>query len=128
MSFKIFFGIWVLGVLLLVSSCSWNNEEDLYGSTGQICDVSSVTLSGSVAPLLDYNCNGCHSTEYASSSGGNIVLDQYSLLKKYVDNGSLLGSIKHQSGYDAMPKSAAKLSACDILTIHTWIENGAENN
>lgn len=117
-----------LGMLLLLGSCYWDNEETLYGSTDSTCEVSAVTLTASVMPILDYNCNGCHSTESAAGIGGNIVLDQYALLKKYADNGSLLGSIKHQSGYDAMPRSAAKLSACDILTIQTWIQNGAQND
>lgn len=117
-----------LGMCVVLTSCYWENEETLYGSTEATCDVTAVTLSGSVNPILDYNCNGCHDSSSASALGGNIVLDQYNLLKKYADNGSLLGSIKHQSGYEAMPKSAAKLTACDILTIQTWIANGAQND
>lgn len=115
-------------LMALLSSCYWDNEETLYGSTDTTCDTSAITYSGNIAPLLDYNCNSCHSTSDASALGGNIVLDQYSILVKYANNGSLLGSIQHKSGYEAMPKSASKLTSCEIATVKAWIDNGANND
>jgi hypothetical protein len=45
-------------------------------------------------------------------------------VKKAATNGYLLGSIKHQKGYDAMPRGAPKLTQETIDKIECWINNG----
>ena len=34
---------------------------------------------------------------------GNVVIDTYAAIKIYADNGKLLGSLNHDSGYEPMP-------------------------
>ena len=118
----------LIALLTAVTACYWDNEETLYGDVNTQCNPVGSSYVQNVVPILNYNCNGCHSTESAASMGDNIILDDYNILQTYVNNGRLMGSINHSSGYEAMPKSAAKLSTCDILALQTWIDNGAKND
>ena len=99
--------------------------QDLSCDSG--CDTTNVTFSGVVKPLLDLKCVGCHGN---NSPGGGIKLNSYNLVKVSVDNGSLWGSVNHDSGYKAMPYPAgsAKMPQCELDVIRIWIEEGALNN
>jgi hypothetical protein len=45
-----------------------------------------------------------------------------------VNDGRLLGSIQHASGFSPMPEGSAKMNACNITKIRKWIQAGALNN
>lgn len=103
--------------------CYYDNEEELYPpDSGPVTDVS---YAQQVVPILQNNCFVCHSKTAAL---GNVVLEGYNATLFYVNNGELLGSIKHEQGFVAMPNGAAKLSAHLIQTIQVWIEEGAKDN
>ena len=89
------------------------------------CDSVTVTYSNQVVESLNSNCNACHST--ASASGG-VVLDNYTDVKKEVDNGKLSGTVNHDTGFKVMPPSGTQISACDLTIINKWIADGAPNN
>jgi hypothetical protein len=112
--------------LLSLSSCYYDKEEILYPGTA--CDVSNVTYSATVTGILSPHCYSCHNTANAGAVGGGISLDSYTKLLPYVTNGKLMGSINHAGGYSPMPKSATKLSSCDIQKIQAWVTAGAPNN
>lgn len=119
------FSAFILLTFLLafsVSSCYYDNEEDLYpGSTS--CDTTNVTYSQSVAPVFASNCNMCHGS---SNPSGNIVTDNYASVKTNISR--IQGAINHQSGYSPMPQNGSKLSACDLTKIDVWINQGMPNN
>jgi hypothetical protein len=117
--------IFVLFLAFILSGCYYDNEEELYPGSANCTVPANSTFSGNVLPLLNNRCNNCHGG--ASPSAG-INLTSYSEVMKYVNNGSLMGSINHGSGYSAMPKNAGKMSACEIGTIQSWIDSGALNN
>ncbi|MBI1288928.1 MAG: hypothetical protein GC178_15275 [Flavobacteriales bacterium] len=96
--------------------------------TETTCDSTSVSYSGSVVPILELYCFGCHSSTSAPNSGGGVALEPYSNLMTYVNNGFLIGDITHQNGYNAMPLGGNKLDDCKIGTIRNWINEGAQNN
>jgi hypothetical protein len=105
----------------LFGSCYYDVEEELYPTLE--CTTTGATYTAVVEPIIRANCyNGCHS---AASNIANITLEGYENLKVYVDNGRLLGSIKHGTGFSAMPKNAAKLLDCNIAKIEAWINAGA---
>ncbi|RMF22345.1 MAG: hypothetical protein D6765_14385 [Bacteroidetes bacterium] len=112
-----------LGILLL-SGCYYDNKEDLYQFVDQSCEVAQATYAADVLPILELNCISCHNN---GNPQGGVTLEGYDNCKQHVDNGSLLGSIEHASGYAPMPPGG-RLAPCDIQTIKTWIENGAPNN
>jgi mono/diheme cytochrome c family protein len=87
------------------------------------CDTTTVTYSGTVAPIFSTNCIGCHS----SSGSSTTKLDSYTGAKAAVTAGRILGAIQHLAGYTAMPPGG-QLSTCDIGKIKAWIYRGALNN
>ncbi|MBI1226463.1 MAG: hypothetical protein GC192_14615 [Bacteroidetes bacterium] len=91
------------------------------------CDTTNVTYSGSVKPLLDLKCKGCHGT---TNPSGGIKLTNYDEAKIVALNGELLGTINHESAYIPMPYPAgsAKMPQCEIDVVRIWIEDGAPNN
>jgi len=89
------------------------------------CDTSNITYSGTIAPILQTNCIGCHSS---AGTGGGILLNTYSGVKNQVSNGRLWGDINWQPGFSQMPKTGSKLSECDITRIGIWIQQGALDN
>ena len=108
--------------VLLLSSCYYDKEEELYGLT---CDTSAVTYNASIAPVLVSGCLSCHSGAFPS---GGIKLDTYTDVRFHALNGKLYGSIAHSAGFVAMPQNSAKLSDCTISKFKKWIDNGAPNN
>ncbi|MFN3939742.1 MAG: c-type cytochrome domain-containing protein [Chitinophagales bacterium] len=82
------------------------------------CDTTTVTYSGSIAPIMHNNCAGCHS---GGSPSGGISLTSYSEVKAQAVSGALYGAISQQSDYTPMPPGTM-LSDCQIDVIRIWIE------
>ncbi len=111
--------------LSLLAGCADDNEEDLNPKPTD-CDTAAVTFSGTVNAILQTNgCKNCHS---AASGSGGVILDSHAEVKKHADNGRLMGSITHASGFKPMPLGGTKLSDCDIAKVKKWIDNGTPNN
>ncbi len=111
--------------ILLLSSCYYDNAEDLYGQLAP-CDTANVKYSVQVVNILSQNCYRCHGGNAADGAG--VKLQDYQVVRSKALNGTLLGVIKHLPGYVQMPKNATRLSNCDIAVIETWIRNGALEN
>jgi len=110
---------------LLLASCFYDNEATLYPQSANCDPTALVTFSADILPLLNGRCNGCHA---GTSPSGGIKLDTYPEVMKYVNNGRLMGSIEHASGFSPMPKNGGKMTACKIQEIQSWIDAGAQNN
>lgn len=89
------------------------------------CDTTTVTYSGSIVPIMQTYCNGCHS---GASPGGGIDLTSYTGVSNSAIDGSLYGSVIHDNNWSAMPKNSAQLPQCKIDQIRIWITNGYPNN
>lgn len=114
----------VLAICLAFCSCYYDSEEDLY--TNVPCSVGTkISYVNQIKPIIEINCMPCHSQV---SQNGNVDLEGHNQMKTYVNNGRLIGSIKHLAGYSKMPVSTPKLSECNIQKIEKWIEEGALNN
>jgi len=119
--YAVLIGVLIGGVTL--SSCYNDNYQDLYPSGP--CDTTQVTFSNDVWPVISAQCAGCHS---GSTPSGNIPLENYNDVVVVASNGTLLGSIRFDSGYSPMPKGGAKLSSCTIAKIEKWVNDGTPNN
>ena len=115
-------------VFFILAGCYYDSEEALYGTPNTVCDVTVTKFSTEVKPILQSNCLTCHSNSAAAGSGSGIKLQDYADVKTQVNNGKLVGSIQHASGFSAMPKGGGKLTDCNILVINTWISKGALND
>jgi len=119
-------GILLMGIIiLLLSSCYYDNEEELYPASNSTCDTSIVTYANKIAPILQQNCTNCHS---GAAPSGNIDLTTYANVSPYALNGKLYGSVAHLAGYIAMPSASVSVSSCDISKIKSWIDSGSKNN
>jgi hypothetical protein len=112
----------VLGMVVF-SSCYYDVAETLYPAT--TCNTTSMSYVTDINPILQQNCFACHS---AAANNGNVTLEGYDQLVPYINNGRLLGAIKHQSGFKQMPQNAPQLGSCEISKIEQWIVDGAQNN
>lgn len=113
----------LFGTMIFFSSCYYDNEETLYPPTE--CVTADMSYQTDIVPIISNNCYVCHS---AISNTGNVTLEGYTELKKYVDSGQLMGAINHDPGYSPMPDNAPKLGDCNIAKIESWIAAGAQDN
>lgn len=116
------------GTALLLGACASQNGEDLLASGGlpaPACDTAHVTYAGTVAPLLQQQCSGCHG---GSQPAAGFAVGSYAQVRARADNGQLLGTLTHAPGYAPMPKGGAQLAACDLAKLRQWVAAGAPNN
>lgn len=113
----------VLAIAIFSKSCYYDKAELLVLDSA--CDTSSVTFNATILPIIQANCQGCHS---GGAPSAGISLTNYAEVKASAESGSLMGTINHASGYSAMPKGGNKLSDCDIAKLNIWINNGMTQN
>jgi len=101
---------------------TWINQgaQNLYCDEEE-CDTANVTYTTPVSGIVQKHCLGCHND---NNMLGGLSLQGYNKLVTVANDGRLLGAVKHEAGYPAMPKNAAKLSDCKILQLETWTQNG----
>jgi hypothetical protein len=100
----------------------------LYGALdeycGEACDtVSAPTFSGTIWPVIELNCRGCHS---GGTPSGNVLLTNYSDVAAQASNGKLTGVLRDGT-YVLMPP-AGPLSECKIRQVEIWVNAGYQNN
>jgi hypothetical protein len=111
----------IFSIVIIVSSCYNDSEEGLFPQNviDAQCDTTVFTFSLAIKPMIDANCITCHKT-------------QSPVLKTFDDvslNATrILGSIKHQSGYIAMPQGSSVLESCKITQFEKWMTTGKKNN
>ncbi|MGV3637112.1 MAG: hypothetical protein ACO1NQ_05640 [Flavobacteriales bacterium] len=89
------------------------------------CDTLNVTYSGTIRPVIEARCQGCHS---GATPQGGLDFSSWSVLNAVANDGRLAASIQHEAGVPAMPPSGSRLSDCRIEQFLIWIEAGAPNN
>jgi hypothetical protein len=104
------------------TSTTTNNGGTNTGTTTNPPNTTTSTKLkfSDITPIFNANCTSCHNT---SSKSANIDLTNYSSTVNAANSGKLLGAIKKQSGFSAMPPSG-NLSSTDIGKIETWINDG----
>ncbi|MEI6060678.1 MAG: hypothetical protein WCR72_08215 [Bacteroidota bacterium] len=89
------------------------------------CDSLNVTFSGTILPITNTYCVGCHG---GANPKGSLSLTDYTSIKASVDGGRFMGSVEHLTGYKAMPQGSEILSDCKIAQLKKWINDGMPNN
>lgn len=110
---------------LAVSSCKYENEENLFGGSTGNCDTTNVTYSGDISKIVSNKCISCHGASFATDGSG-IRLDNYNDLKKNID--LVQPAVNHNPDYSAMPKNSMKLDDCSLKKIDIWVAAGMPNN
>ncbi len=104
-------------VFLFSFSCT----EDKIKSPAS-CDVTGVTFSKDVLPIIQKRCYSCHGN---GQNQGGVNLDGHA---KISTSPKLYASIAHLPGAEPMPIGGSKLPQCEIDKIKAWLDAGAPNN
>jgi hypothetical protein len=83
------------------------------------CDIKDV-LWPSVQIILQDNCLGCHANDIAI---GDIRLEDPADVQEQITNGTLIPSIRRESGVNAMPPFSI-LDSCSVEVITAWRDQG----
>ncbi len=103
----------------------WINQGAKNTDCGAPCDPEASAFAADILPMLQNYCIGCHN---ASRSDGGVNLESYDKVIPYVEDGSLIGSMKYEVSFAPMPPSGSRLSDCRIAQVQKWIDEGAQNN
>lgn len=98
----------IIAMLLALVGCRQDHKPSVVPSNTDSCVTSNITFAD-VKPIFDRNCNGCHDdlvTEADAKAWGNFP--------------SIVGAIKHDPAYVAMPLRGTKLTDCEIKKIEAW--------
>jgi hypothetical protein len=102
----------------------WIGYGALNETCGESCDtISPVTFSGTIWPILQSSCTGCHS---GTAPSGNTLISSYNNVATIASSGVLLNSLKG-AGIPKMPVGGG-FSACRIRQFDIWIKAGFLNN
>lgn len=104
------------------TGCYYDNVEDLYPDG---CRTNNMSYTDDIVPILNGNCLSCHNS---MDEQGGVNLETYDDVIIYVEDGSLLGSVKHEDGFEPMPLVGPMISNCSISKLEAWIDQGAINN
>ena len=111
--------------LLMVNGCSWENEETLFPETG-ICDTIDVSYNEDIVPILSVNCYSCHSNANAPDFAFGIAFEDYADVS--ASSRLILGAIRYEGGFPAMPQNRDQLDSCQINTFEAWFNAGTPDN
>jgi hypothetical protein len=85
------------------------------------CDTTNVTYTTTLEPILQGLCTGCHS---GSNPSGGISLTTYDQTVAVANGGRLIGALRHDNGYYAMPPNGLALTSCQVREFELWITLG----
>ena len=132
MKSNIFFVLFFSVIFSVFSACENDTAEPKKEDTPiASCNdtVGSVTYDNKIEALITTRCgsnsNACHN---GGSSSSGISLDEYDDVKEAVTDHNLMATIRHESGFDAMPKGSSKLSDCQIAVFQKWVDTGMPKN
>jgi hypothetical protein len=99
-----------------------------YGALDQTCaiacdTVNPVTFSGTIWPIMQSSCTGCHG---GTSPSGAVTISGYSDVSALAASGALMNAITG-NGVTRMPPGGP-FTTCRIRQFAIWINNGHLNN
>ena len=104
---------------------TWIQQGAQNNSCESGCDTTAFTFSGTIQPMLQNFCVGCHN---GTTPSAYVQLDSHAGVVAATGNNRLLGAVKHQSGFAVMPPNGNALTDCQIQQLEKWIAAGAPNN
>ena len=102
---------------------NWIKNGALNDVCTSLCDTTGViTYQKQISALISKNCISCHSGANASKG---ILLDSYTGVKTYLDNGKLFAAVK---GTSIQMPPGYTITSCELREIELWKANGAIQN
>ena len=113
-NFEAMRSVYFILVILSLAACRYDVEDTLYGSN---CPDAIEAYEGSVRPLLEAHCTGCHSGAFPESG---LDLTTYASARQATLEGSLLDVlVLPESNSLSMPPNGA-LDSCQIVLLQNW--------
>lgn len=104
-----------------VSSCYYDNVEELYGTSP--CDVTAVSWTSDIQPMIQQNCVGCH-----SGVGASAGLDFSTYMSVKTHSSSLVNRMNKPNGDPLLMPPSGPLSNCTLNQMDAWVAAGAPEN
>lgn len=98
----------------------WIQQGALNNRCETPCDSSHVTYDSAIVIIVQSWCVSCHG---GTNPANGLSLTSYDEVKASVNSGRLMGAIRQETGFYAMPKGS-QLSPCDIALFQLWINRG----
>lgn len=109
----------IFSVLLFLSSCYYDNKEELYQNIPQDCETSGLTYTQDIAPLISQNCLGCHST----NGGFFPVLETLQQMRS--NEVEITFRITKSLGDPLVMPQGGPMPKCAVDQILAWYADGA---
>ena len=109
----------------IIAGCYYDSEEKLYPVVSTSCDLTNITFSGTIKPILTTYCYACHSNANNVNNGRSVKLENYGDVKDNIR--VILVSVKQNNAPFPMPVGG-KLGDCEINQLQKWSDNGTLNN
>ncbi|TFZ68522.1 hypothetical protein E4631_00155 [Hymenobacter sp. UV11] len=127
----------VLAGTMLLSACSYTTiEPDACTTT-----YTAVSYKTDVVPVFKANCYRCHDAAHyqlpstGGGSSGAMNMESFASVSTWTSSSTgrggvsyMVGCIRQDGGFIAMPFDGGKLSPCDIALIKAWVDAGAKND
>jgi hypothetical protein len=123
----------LLSLLFTTSNCTYKNAQEVYPIDTIGCNTGNVSFANDIVPILVANCYSCHSNQN-KFLGSGYVLEGYANDTLYVQNNPPNANMYNNvsdanvSDFYHMPKGLPSISACEIIKIKAWIDQGYKNN
>ena len=112
-------------IIILFFSCK--KDDPVIAETPDTTPaILTVEFASEIMPIINSKaCNNgyCH----GGGSVPGISFGNHTEIAA-IPTSKFLGAIKHEAGYDTMPRGGTKLSNQDIQLIETWINEGKNDN
>ena len=92
------------------------------------CDVpEDLSYTNGISTVIETNCFACHAPDVYKKKAARMKIFDYASLKKAAESGVLMGSVKHEQGFIAMPyRKGVKIDQCDIDKLQAWVDSGCK--
>lgn len=104
---------------------TWMAQGAQNNSCESGCVTTVVTYAGTIRPIIQSRCQGCHS---GTNPQGGLDFSTWNDLNAVAGDGRLMSAIQQQAGVAPMPPSGPTLNQCRIDQFLAWVQDGAPNN
>ena len=103
----------------------WINQGANETDCAVPCQPERIAFGADIFPLLQDYCVGCHGDNRAD---GGVRLTSHAEVLRYVEDGSIIGTMEHAVSFSPMPPEAVRVPICRVEQVKNWIAAGAPNN
>ena len=109
-----------LASFISIASCEKEEIEPMIDPPAEEeCKTDDVTYTNTISSILSgCTASSCHGSATPRS------MANFTDAKAFASKGRILGAIKREAGFSAMPKGGSKLSACKISQVEAWVNAG----